>query len=91
MQTDTRIATTGSKTKGNNHGIYRTLRDGGHFLIVNEADGEDNSTRKWEKMVGGMKTYNREQLTDALKAVGFSKVESYHHESKPWIAVLAEK
>lgn len=71
--------------------IYRTLKDSGHFLIVNEADGEDDSTDKWEKLVGGMKTYTRAQIKVALEAAGFKNVETYHHENKPWIAVTAKK
>ena len=72
-------------------GVCRTLRSGGCFLIVNEADGESGRTDKWEKIVGGMKTYDRQALQAALAAAGFSEIKSWHHEKKPWIAVLAKK
>ena len=71
--------------------VARTLRSGGRFLIVNEADGESGGTNRWEKIVGGMKTYDRKALRAALTAAGFSEVQSWHHEKKPWIAVLARK
>ena len=71
--------------------VYRTLKPGGRFLIVNEADGESGGTDKWEKLVGGMKTYNRDQLRAALRAAGFTEIKTWHHEKKPWIAVLAKK
>ncbi len=71
--------------------VARTLQPGGYFLIVNEADGESVSTDKWEKIVGGMKTYDRKELHAALTAAGFSDIQSWHHEKKPWIALLAKK
>ena len=70
--------------------VYKTLKDGGHFLIVNEADGEDGTNEKWEKIID-MTTYTRAELEDALKQAGFSSVSTHHHETKPWIAVLAGK
>ena len=70
--------------------VHKTLKDGGRFLIVNEADGEDGSNEKWEKIID-MRTYTRAELEDALKQAGFSSVSTHHHETKPWIAVLAEK
>jgi len=70
--------------------VAKTLKPGGHFLIVNEADGEDGSNKKWEKIID-MKTYTRKEIKDALTAAGFSDVGAFHHEKKPWIAVLAKK
>ncbi|EUB32089.1 methyltransferase domain protein [Olsenella uli MSTE5] len=71
--------------------VFRTLKAGGHFLVVNEADGEDGSTEKWEKIVGGMTTYTRNQIKAAMEAVGFTDVKTYHHGKKSWIAVLGCK
>lgn len=68
--------------------IYRVLKSGGAFMITNEADGSDDS---WDKIIDGMKTYTIEQITGALNRAGFMKITSYHHESKPWICVIAEK
>ena len=32
-----------------------------------------------------------EEITAALKAAGFSKVECTHHKKNPWIAIVATK
>ena len=71
--------------------VYKVLAPGGTFLIVNEADGEDTSNDKWEKIIEGMKTYNKDELSEALKKAGFSEISCYHHDTKPWIAVSAKK
>lgn len=42
-------------------------------------------------MVNGMKCHTVEEIEDALIKAGFSKVNTNHHETKPWIAVIAEK
>ena len=71
--------------------VARILKDGGYFMIVNESDGTDAASLKFEKIIDGMKCYTAEQITDALKAAGFSKVKTDHHKSKPWITVIAKK
>lgn len=71
--------------------VARILKDGGYFMIVNESDGTDAASLKFEKIIDGMKCYTVEQISDALKAAGFSKIKTDHHKSKPWITVLAKK
>ena len=71
--------------------VCRVLKPGGIFLIVNEADGQDTATLKYEKIIDGMTIYTEEQIKDALVKAGFSGVISDHHESHPWIMVIAEK
>lgn len=71
--------------------VCRVLKDGGTFLICNESDGEDETSLKFEKIIDGMKCYTPEQLENALKAAGFSKVTSVHHPKNPWITVIAKK
>jgi len=71
--------------------VCRSLKSGGSFLIVNESDGKDATGLKFEKIIDGMKCYTIEQISDALKAAGFSKVRAEHHPKKPWIRVLAKK
>lgn len=71
--------------------VARTLKSGGYFMIVNESDGTDKASLQFEKIIDGMKCYTAEQITDALKAAGFSKVKADHHNSKPWITVIAKK
>ena len=71
--------------------VYRVLKPGGYFLICNESDGTDEATLKYAKIIEGMNYYTLEQLKDALRAAGFSKIRTRHHSKTPWITVLAEK
>ena len=71
--------------------VCRVLKPGGTFLVVNESDGTDAAGQKFEKIIDGMKAYTAEEITEALKAAGFSRVETDHHPKKPWIAVTAVK
>ncbi len=36
-------------------------------------------------------TRKPEEISDVLKSVGFASVKTDHHESKPWITVVARK
>ena len=67
------------------------LKSGGYFMICNESDGTDPASRRFEKIIDGMKTYTAEEIEAALKAAGFSYARSFHHRSRPWITVLAKK
>ncbi|MBQ9828572.1 MAG: class I SAM-dependent methyltransferase [Lachnospiraceae bacterium] len=67
------------------------LKEGGRFMIVNESDGTDDTGRKYEKKIEGMKLYTAEVLEKELRAAGFSDVKVHHYEKKPWITVIAEK
>lgn len=60
-------------------------------MICNEADGTDDTGKKYESIIDGMKCYTAEQLEAALKAAGFSEVTSDHHPSKSWITIIARK
>ena len=60
-------------------------------MIVNESDGTDEASLKYEQIIEGMKCHTIEDIETALKNAGFSKVKSDHHNSKPWITVLAKK
>ena len=69
----------------------RVLKPDGVFLIVNEADGSDGISMKYEDIIEGMKIYTPGQITSALKAAGFAETRTYRHGSKPWTAVIACK
>ena len=69
----------------------KVLKPGGYFLICNESDGTDSTGTKFETIIDGMKSYTAQEIEAALKAAGFSRVETDHHPAKPWIAVLARK
>ena len=71
--------------------VCRVLKPGRTFLIVNEADGEDAASRKWEEIIDGMRCYTEQQLVGALKAAGFSEVRAARHADKPWLSLLATK
>ena len=71
--------------------VAKVLKPGGCFMIVNESDGLDAASRKFEKIIDGMKTYTVEQIEAALHAAGFSEIRTDHHRSKPWITVIARK
>ena len=71
--------------------VAKVLKTGGVFMIVNESDGTDDTSLKFEKIIDGMKCYTIEQIESALKAAGFSSVTSNHFEGKPWIAVVTVK
>ena len=58
-------------------------------MIVNESDGTDDTSLKYEKIIDGMKCYSIEQIGSALKMAGFSSVVSDHFDGKPWICVIA--
>ena len=60
-------------------------------MIVNESDGTDAASLKFEKIIDEMKCYTVEQISDALKSAGFRGIKTDHHSSKPWITVLAKK
>jgi len=71
--------------------VAKVLKPGGVFMIVNESDGTDAMSLKFEKIIEGMKCHTAEEIKRALVAAGFSKVKMDHHGSKPWITVLARK
>ena len=71
--------------------VHRILKPDGVFLIVNESDGEDETGKKFEGIIDGMKIYTGGELKAALRAAGFASVKVLRHERKPWIAVLASK
>ena len=71
--------------------VAKVLKSGGVFMIVNESDGTDEASLKYEQKIEGMKCYTGEAIEEALKAAGFRKTKTIHHSSKPWITVLAKK
>ncbi|MBE5917673.1 MAG: class I SAM-dependent methyltransferase [Pseudobutyrivibrio ruminis] len=71
--------------------VAKVLKPGGIFMIVNESDGTDETSLKFEKIIEGMKCHTVEDIEEALKSAGFSEVKSDHHNNKPWITVIARK
>lgn len=71
--------------------VKKALKPGGTFMIVNEIDGADEASLKYETIVEGMKAHTVSEIENALISAGFSKVNTDHHESKTWITVMAKK
>ena len=71
--------------------VARVLKTGGSFMIVNESDGTDSASLKFEKIIDGMKCYTIDDIKSELKTAGFTDIKSFHHETKPWITVIATK
>lgn len=71
--------------------VNKALKPGGTFMICNESDGHDKASLHFESMIEGMKCHTVEEIEDALISAGFSEIRADHHDSKPWITVIAEK
>lgn len=71
--------------------VAKVLKPGGRFMIVNESDGTDAASLRFEKIIDGMWVYTVEEIEASLKAAGFAGVKTDHHLKKPWITVFAEK
>lgn len=71
--------------------VNKALKPGGTFMIVNESDGTDKASLQFESIIDGMKCHTVDEIEGALTAAGFSHVDTNHHESKPWITVIATK
>ena len=71
--------------------VCKVLKPGGKFLIVNESDGTDEASLKYQKIIDGMRCYTAYEIDTALKEAGFTDVQVNHHDSKAWISVIATK
>ena len=71
--------------------VCKILKPGGHFMIVSESDGHDKISQWFKKRIDGMNTYTALEIETALKAAGFASITTEHHQTRPWIMVLAQK
>ena len=71
--------------------VYRVLKSGGSFLIVNECDGTNEKDQKWLDMIDGMSIYPEKELIGHLKEAGFSDIQVFRDTKKHWICFLAKK
>lgn len=71
--------------------VYRTLKPGGTFMIVNEFDGISEREKKYQKLIDGLKLYDNQELTGLLQQAGFEGIILFHETSKHWICCLAIK
>ena len=70
--------------------VLRVLKPGGRFVIVNEADGEEQVI-KWDKVVDGMHTYNSAELQEHLTNAGFADTDILHDQKKHRLCMTAYK
>ena len=47
--------------------VWRVLKPGGTFMIVNESDGTKQADEKWTDIIDGMRIFTQERLTQYLK------------------------
>ena len=71
--------------------VFRVLRTGGVFMVVNEADGKNKADEKWTTIIDGMKIYGKEELERYLREAGFTRIETYRSEGKHRLTVRAVK
>ena len=71
--------------------VFRVLKTGGTFMIVNEFDGISEREKKYEKIIDGLKLYSNQELMNYLKQVGFTGIILFHDEQKHWVCFLAIK
>lgn len=69
--------------------VLDCLKRGGKFIITHEADGITHN--QWDGVLDGLTIYTADELKEKLLSVGFSSVESFHHENNPWIVVIGTK
>lgn len=69
--------------------VYRTLKKGGQFLIVNEARSEEG-LRDYVDTIG-FSVYDKQMLEKALKNAGFKHIKIDLHENGSWICAVCEK
>ena len=71
--------------------VFRVLRTGGVFMVVNEADGKNKADEKWTNIIDGMKIYGKEEIERCLYEAGFTRVEADHSAEKHWLTVRVVK
>ena len=70
--------------------VWRVLKPGGTFMIVNESDGRNTKDEKWAGIIDGMRIFTQERLTQYLKDAGFSQIAAHVNRKQHWICLLAE-
>lgn len=71
--------------------VFRVLKPGGTFMIVNEFDGISQREKYYEELIDGLKLYSQQELFDYLEQAGFNNINLNHDAQKHWITVLAYK
>lgn len=72
--------------------VFRVLKKGGIFLIVNELTANENQPDKYKKVrqILDLSIYDGKELSDRLSEAGFSATTVYT-QGEDWTCVVAEK
>ena len=71
--------------------VKKVLKTGGHFVIINESDGNGTMDAKWESMIEGMHNYKPEEISLHLTNTGFCDINIFVNQEKHWLMVTAVK
>ena len=71
--------------------VWRVLKPGGTFIIVNESDGTKQADEKWAETIDGMSIFTQEQLMQYLQDAGFSWIVAHKNRKQNWLCLIAEK
>ena len=71
--------------------VFRALKSGGTFMIVNESNGRNEKSLKWTKIIDGMTVYTGDQFKEFLTEVGFTDIQIDDDHDHDRITVTAKK
>jgi ubiquinone/menaquinone biosynthesis C-methylase UbiE len=71
--------------------VFRVTRPGGIFAITNESDGVDEASVKYAKVIDGMNLYTPDRICELLEGAGFTDIQVFKDDRKPWINVSGKK
>ena len=76
-------------------GIYKILKNGGRFLLVNEGymcknEKKRKTAEKYAK-IGNFDIHTPEEYENFLSSASFSSIEIHEEEKEGWIAVIGVK
>ncbi|MBS4900176.1 MAG: class I SAM-dependent methyltransferase [Clostridiales bacterium] len=71
--------------------VWRVLKPGGVFIIVNASDGTTKVDKRWSNMIDHMRLYTKKDLEDYLYDAGFKNVIIEHNADKHWLCAKAYK
>lgn len=71
--------------------VFRCLKQGGVFMVVNEAAGRVAANFEWEKQIKGLKIYTGEEIKSAMSSAGFGDISIDEIIEKDYICVVARR
>ena len=71
--------------------VYRVMKNGGTFLVCNEANGDTNKNDKWTQIISEMTIYLDAQLKTVLEEAGFTNIQIHKNVHQDWLCVTGQK